>query len=181
MRSSRPAGKRLSHPDFGLTYIVADLEASRHLVAEAVERVGDGSVVAKLLPSVASAVAAVEGQGVAHEEGKQKDPSHREDGVHLGVCCVCSIIDDGVCSSVMLLWQVFWIDAVEREDSVACLNLYNHGWEKLALTFPPFNVWTSLPVGDKRPSHCHSCVHFVIFLPVMSCFILPDGRNPHSS
>lgn len=167
--------------DLGLTYVVADLEVSRHLIAKAVERVGDGNVVAKLLPSVASAVAAVEGQRVAHEQGKQKDQSHIEHGVHLGVCCVSSIIDDEVCSSVMLLWQVLWIGAVEREDSVACLHLYNHGWDKLALTFPPFNMWASLPVGDRGPSHCHSGVHFVVFLPVMSCFILPDPKNPHSS
>lgn len=127
----------MSHPDLGLTYIVADLEASRHLVAEVVERVGDGSLVTKLLPSDAVVVAAVVGQRVACEEDKQKDQSHREDGVHLDVCCVCSILDDGVCSSVMLLWQVLWIDAVEREDSVACLHLYNHGWEKPSLGLSP--------------------------------------------
>lgn len=75
-----------------MAYVVVEFVGSRHLVAQAVECLGDGGIVSKISPSGASIVA-VFGQSVASQEEQQQGNNGSEVEVHLDLWCFLSIID----------------------------------------------------------------------------------------
>lgn len=77
-----------------MTYLVLELVGSSHVLAEAVEGIGDGRVVSKISPSGATLVAGIHGQTVASEKEQQEGQNGREVGLHVDGWRLYSMIED---------------------------------------------------------------------------------------